>query len=220
MIDPRYTTPDVTPSGVSYSYWVFRVPDVPEVRTVIRGELLKLSYPFMWNDDGRAMTAREAGWEIKEMLNGMSNLKWILGMPIPLWTAPVPSNIILANGQTVLRSDYPDLWEIVPVSMKTPTDITVPDLRDRFIMGDGSNLVNSIGGQDRVTLTLSQIPPHTHGYNYPSPNIETIGAGAPIPNAVGNPPFVQGTTSAGGGGSHDNIPPFWAMAWGIIGRLP
>ena len=43
----------------------------------------------------------------------------------------------------------------------------VPDLANRFILsyGNSSGNVGSTGGQDNITLTKSNIPPHTHQYN-------------------------------------------------------
>ena len=41
-----------------------------------------------------------------------------------------------------------------------------PDLRNRFIVGAGSNyVVGNTGGSDTVTLNANQIPSHTHGFS-------------------------------------------------------
>ena len=41
---------------------------------------------------------------------------------------------------------------------------TVPDLRDRFVVGAGNNYSrHNTGGNNTVTLTEAQIPSHTHG---------------------------------------------------------
>ena len=128
-----------------------------------------------------------------------------------------------------------------------------PDLRDRFIVGAGSAYaVNNTGGANSVTLSLSQVPSHSHTINNhthsfsatttggnhnhqyidqyvvidagyrPWPannndcqqrNVNTSGSGShshSISGTTGNP-SDRGTNSQGGGGSHENRPPYYAL---------
>ena len=75
-----------------------------------------------------------------------------------------PGSIIPWFGQ--LR-DLPEGWHICDGTNGTP------DLRDRFIVGTGSNYkLGDIGGLDAVKLEASEQPNHYHyfGYNYSSNN--------------------------------------------------
>ena len=116
----------------------------------------------------------------------------------------------------------------------------VPDLRDRFVVGAGNSYSrHNTGGSASVTLTAAQMPNHAHffstttsggdhvhqyidqyvvinnGYR-PWPannndcaqrNINTSGSGA-------HSHLVTGTTNQeGGGASHENRPPYYALVF-------
>ena len=94
-----------------------------------------------------------------------------------------------------------------------------PDLRGRFVVGyHDSNAdydVDDTGGSESVTLTVNQIPAHTHTHTkatHPS------GSG-PEQNQSGGPEDRTnfgdtGTTSSTGGGqSHENRPPYYALCY-------
>lgn len=89
-----------------------------------------------------------------------------------------------------------------------------PDLRDRFVVGAGSSYaVGATGGEASVTLTVDQIPSHTH------PITDLQGTGGPIPITGGTYGFYPSTTgSTGGGQAHENRPPYYALAY--IMKLP
>jgi hypothetical protein len=101
-----------------------------------------------------------------------------------------------------------------------------PDLRDRFVAGaGGSYAVNAIGGSDSVTLDISQIPSHSHtvidpGHNHAFSGVNPDGRGGDGSKAASiatknTTPAGTGITIAnnGGGGSHENRPPFYALCY-------
>ena len=69
--------------------------------------------------------------------------------------------------------------------------------------------LGSTGGAETVTLTLAQVPAHTHGRN-----IYFYGTGNGTHLAAANGSIVSGETTSdrdqtqGGGGSHPNLPPY------------
>lgn len=83
-------------------------------------------------------------------------------------TTSIPTGWALCNGQTATKTDGSGT-------------VTVPDLRDRFIVGAGSTYaVGATGGatsittavsitNDPVTLTTSQIPAHNHSATVSDP---------------------------------------------------
>lgn len=119
----------------------------------------------------------------------------------------------------------PDGWQLcdgsAPASpaLAALVGATVPDLRGKFILGESATHAHgSTGGAETVTLTPAQMPSHTH-----TVRVNTFPPGAPINGTVavgsGQPTTGQGEaiqTSAdnsGGGQAHENMPPYYALAW-------
>ena len=138
----------------------------------------------------------------------------------------IPSGVILLwSGST---SNIPTGWVLCDGQNSTP------DLRDRFVVGAGSTYaVDATGGAASVTLTSDQIPAHNHSatstvtdpghaHSYagsrPSggtgdssrqaePTGKTTGSattGISVSTVIGN---------TGGGQSHENRPPYYALAY-------
>ena len=118
--------------------------------------------------------------------------------------AALPSGVIvLWSGST---SSIPSGWVICDGTNSTP------DLRDRFVVGAGSSYsVGNTGGADSVTLTVSQIPSHSHTLTSGKANY----GGSGTYNAWDGNQLLQTVTtnSTGGGGSHENRPPYYALAY-------
>ena len=93
---------------------------------------------------------------------------------------------------------------------------STPNLSGRFVVGyDASNSdydVNDTGGSESVTLTLNQIPAHTHNINlavrafYQEPRNFGVGTDGSANNS-------EDTGSTGGGQSHENRPPYYALCY-------
>ena len=123
---------------------------------------------------------------------------FVTGMII-LWSGAadaIPSGFVLCNGSN-----------------------GTPDLRGRFVVGyhDGNSDydVNDTGGSESVTLTVNQLPAHTHTHTKAT---HPAGSG-PEQNQSGGPEDRTnfgdtGTTSSTGGGqSHENRPPYYALCY-------
>tara|TARA_A100001515_G_scaffold69243_1_gene55047 strand:- start:638 stop:1573 length:936 start_codon:yes stop_codon:yes gene_type:complete len=90
-----------------------------------------------------------------------------------------------------------------------------PDLRNRFIVGAGSGSnynVNDTGGADSVTLTVDQIPPHTHTYIDQYVQIDAGYRPWPANNNDCND-RNRDSGSTGGGQAHENRPPYYALCF-------
>ena len=125
-----------------------------------------------------------------------SNLTSVPGVPV--------GGIIMWSGAT---NAVPSGWALCDGQNGTP------NLQDRFIVGAGSSYsVNDTGGADSVTLTVDQIPPHTHTY---IDQYVVINAGY-RPWPANNNDCQQrnvNSGSAGGGQSHENRPPYYALCF-------
>ena len=96
-----------------------------------------------------------------------------------------------------------------------------PDLRGRFILGAGqgggltNRTINSIGGDESVTLTKAQMPKHNHGFWETS---YATGGGDKVPHSGQDTyyrPNEPQTTmfDDGGNQSHNNMPPFYVLVY-------
>lgn len=131
---------------------------------------------------------------------------------------------LLCDGTTYLRTDYPALFTALggassPWGLPDGTHFKVPDLRGRTAIGAGTavgaagataHALGSAGGEEAHTLSTAEIPAHSHGA------ISNAGTGGTadvaswtVAGAAAAHSTNFGTTGAtGGGGAHNNLPPF------------
>ena len=90
---------------------------------------------------------------------------------------------------------------------------TWTQLKDRFLLGAGSTYTNgSTGGEASHTLTVNEMPPHSHG------QYVTVSSGGSLSANCDYDSYVSGkarkssqnvsTDPAGSGNSHNNMPPY------------
>lgn len=89
---------------------------------------------------------------------------------------------------------------------------TPPDLRDRFIVGAGNSYaVGTTGGEATHTLTIAEMPSHYHTQYHPIPYSSWYpGPGGDLGMGQNSP---TATSSTGGGGAHENRPPYYALCY-------
>lgn len=78
----------------------------------------------------------------------------------------VPTNWMLTDGRSLLRTDYPQLFSAIGTTFGSAdgTHFNLPDLRGKFICGANSiSTQGGVGGAAIVTLSIAQIPSHAHG---------------------------------------------------------
>ena len=124
--------------------------------------------------------------------------------------APFVTGMIMAWSGSV--TSIPSGWVLCNGSNGTP------DLRGRFVMGfnpsSTSTTLRSTGGEEKVTLTLNQIPKHSHRYSQGGHYRVCSGCNE---HAVGdNPEERQVTKTANNTGNnqpHNNMPPYYVVAF-------
>jgi len=135
-----------------------------------------------------------------------------------------PSGWILCGGQEVSRSAFSSLFSAIGTTFGIgdgSTTFNVPDLRDRFPLGDRNqgqpdaervnnfnSSVGDSGGQDQHQLTEAEMPSHSHeatgGKNTGGSPAFQIGADSSVD-------FSANTNLTGGDQAHNNMPPFLAL---------
>ena len=128
-----------------------------------------------------------------------SNLTGIIGVPVGciiMWSGAIndiPSGFVLCDGNN-----------------------STPDLRDRFVVGAGNSYnVDDTGGSESVTLTVNQIPSHKHTTSVDNAKLFPANGGTSINfgGAGGYPATTFTMDNTGGGQSHENRPPYYALCY-------
>lgn len=104
-----------------------------------------------------------------------------------------PAGFLVCDGRQVAQADFPELFGLLGTTYGTasPGNFTLPNFNARFPMGATSannQQLGNIGGRDQITLTVEQMPNHSH-------TVTTI-------QSVGTGPFgiatARGSTPTGG----------------------
>src|SRR5215471_15898381 len=89
-----------------------------------------------------------------------------------------PAGSMLADGSGISRTLYPALFAVIGTQFGSgdgSTTFNLPDLRSRFVLGQGqgSGLTNRVlattGGEESHVLTVAELASHGHGLNWSDP---------------------------------------------------
>lgn len=121
--------------------------------------------------------------------------------------------VLLCDGRAVSRTTYAALFANIGTTYGAgdgSTTFNLPDWRNRFPVSTGTDyaLGSTPGGLKEVTLTTAQIPSHTHAIS--ANTYAGISAGSTSAEPDSGGPQVSGAT--GGGGAHENRPPWFPVA--------
>jgi len=115
-------------------------------------------------------------------------------------------------------SKIPDGWALC--DGQTANGRTTPNLKGRFIVGydPGDSDYNSVGnrgGEKRHTLTVAEMPSHTHNMKFKSYDLAASWKDQRNFYTVskGTEDQTKTSESAGGGQSHENRPPYYALCF-------
>lgn len=136
-----------------------------------------------------------------------------IGAIAPFAGVTTPQNWLLCDGREVSREIYSELFAVIGTTWGAgdgSTSFNLPDLRNRMPVGAGDDYtLASKGGEKEHTLTVNEMPAHTHGISGDG-NMEFANG---YPTLMGNPDGDNNgnwkpTDSTGGGEPHNNMPPY------------
>lgn len=119
------------------------------------------------------------------------------------------------NGQEVLREEAPALYDkLVENGSDWIIDedkFQLPDMSGLFPRGAKLN-VGETGGEETHTLTITEMPAHTHVTTIPVDTLIFGGLEAPAAAATA---LLSETGGEGGNEPHNNLPPFYSFGFYI-----
>lgn len=197
---------------------------VPMYRVIPRmptaNEIMRLPQGFVWVNSatGQAAGLSSGSWiKSGQNLHRMGSISTDSGVPI--------GTIVIWSG---LLTAIPNGWALCDGRIQPDGNgnlIRTPNLTDRFVVGAGQTYDRGdVGGANSVTLTVEQMPTHSHP-NYlrrSNGGITDQGDSQLRGHVAANEPFNPTGYNGGGnnqigpiGGSqpHENRPPYYALAY-------
>ena len=148
-----------------------------------------------------------------------------------------PAGWMFCEGQLLPISENETLFQLIGTTYGGDGESTfaLPDLRGRIPIhqGDGFILAET-GGAEEITLTVNQIPSHSHPFvvnggqgSTPNPSDQVVVAGSPnvdlfIADVANQPLASTSITSVGGSQPHENRQPFLCISFiiSLFGIFP
>lgn len=123
------------------------------------------------------------------------------GAVVPFAGGSAPGGYLLCDGASVSRAEYDVLFATIGTAYGSDsiTTFKLPDLRGKMIFGvSGTHPLASSGGSETKTLTVNNIPAHTHTGTTDSEGLHT--------HSITDPGHVHGRINARDDGNVSNIP--------------
>lgn len=126
--------------------------------------------------------------------------------------ATEPDGYKFVNGQALSRTEYSELFSLIGTTYGAgdeSTTFNLPDMSGRVPVGlnvnkTWFNQLGKIGGSEEVTLTIEQMPSHTHSIGFD----QTAGSITSSVKTGTQSSYGMNTGSTGGGQAHSNLQPY------------
>ncbi len=217
--EDQIPTGNTPPSG--YRYYQFRIPATDWLVKAVMGQLIALNDASAFVQVGTATPddAAEFLTRIYESIKQVYPIGSIIAYGAGL---PATPDILVCDGSSYLRSDYPDLFAAIGTVWGT-VDIShfnVPDLRSRALVdaGQGSGLSLRVAGQtfgeETHQLTTPELASHAHTLQDFLPTSTAVPP--PLDAGIPGPHIFNQTGTTGGDQPHNNMQPSAVITYGIV----
>ena len=142
-----------------------------------------------------------------------------VGTIIPYAGSQIPSNYMKCEGQELSRIEYDILFSAIGTNYGAgdgTTTFNLPNLKGRVITGIDSNdtdfdTLGETGGEKTHTLTIQEIPSHSHQFLFD----QTAGSNIDAVKTGGSSAWQMNTTSRGGDQPHNIMQPYIVLNYVI-----
>jgi len=210
-----YSTPEFDDSDPIVCLWLQLRPSL---WAVVFGLLEQLAQDYSWRvDDPACATVQEVITELIKATSNLPNQRCDMLGEVKFITTAIPDWMLLCDGDTYNRTDYPDLYGILDAAYIIDADtFRVPDLIGRFPLGAATP--GTEGGAFEITPDLTQLTPHHHTYTEIVLNASVVLG--ELAGLALNDDTTSDTGNTGGGEPIDITNPFHELIPVIVARLP
>jgi len=175
------------------------------------------------------LAALDANGNLKDSGRSASSVAPPAGSITMYGGSSAPDGWLYCNGQAVSRTIQSTLFAAIGTNFGDgdgSTTFNLPDLRDRFPLGDNSNGgadagrvdnfntgLGDTGGADEHQLTEAEMPSHKHSLPTDTAGSSNIRSITDTPSADEGFSNNPGTGNRGGDQPHNNMPPFLAVSF-------
>ncbi len=152
-----------------------------------------------------------------------------------------PAGWMFCEGQLLAIAEFETLFNLIGTTYGGDGQSTfaLPDLRGRLPVHQGSSsngstyVISQTGGTETATLTINQLPSHSHGVvastapgSAPGPGSNVLGASGTVAMYSAHPPnqsLNSGSLAAVGGSQpHENLQPYVCVSFilSLFGIFP
>lgn len=208
-------------------------PDSPIWRFILRGLMTNPGLIEFW--DGSTGDVEQVLQDFRPIMEkgldslGCNDMNVPIGAILHFAGATLPANFLWADGSPVPIADYLELYQIIgdafhPGGIGIPENFYLPNLNGRVAVGKDSsqsefNTMGKTGGEKRNTLSVTEIPPHTHlqdpHHHTINGSINSVSGSArrSLLHPTGSDNVLSSPSTAsnqytGGGQSHNNLQPY------------
>lgn len=165
------------------------------------------------NTDGTIKFKNEDGeWQDTSSSGGENE---IIGSAKLFFGNTEPNGYKFLNGQALSRTEYSELFSLIGTTYGSgdgTTTFNLPDMGGRVPVGlnvnkEWFNQLGKTGGSEEVTLTIEQMPSHTHSIGFD----QTTGGITSSVKTGTQSSYGMNTGSTGGGQAHTNLQPYMTV---------